>query len=118
MSLTKILLHVYLNICRERPIPLFPCVHRPWISHIITFVRSGLVRPGMVRSGQVKINLSQDTHQVIDDEHGVIAAPREVDDALGVLDPDVVAVRVVDQVGLVRGQVSEGGVVGGAVTAE
>ncbi len=55
---------------------------------------------------------------MIDDEHGVVAAPREVDDALGVLDPDVVAVGIVDQVGLVRGQVGEGGIVGGAVTAE
>ncbi len=91
------------------PPPPFPCV-----SHVITIdIRSGLVRPG-----QVKINLSQNTHQVIDDEHGVVAASREVDDAFGVLDPDVVTVRVVDQVGLVRGQVSEGGIVGGAVAAE
>ena len=55
---------------------------------------------------------------MVDDEHGVVAASREVDDAFRVLHADVVAVGVVDQLGLVRSQVRKGGIVGRAVRAE
>ena len=51
-------------------------------------------------------------YQVINDEHRVLAALRKVDDALGVLDANFVAVGVADHLGLVRGQVCERRLVG------
>ena len=51
-------------------------------------------------------------YQVIHDEHRILAAFRKVDDALGVLDANFVAVGVADHLGLVRGQVCERRLVG------
>ena len=42
----------------------------------------------------------QNVQEVIDDAHGVVAVPRKVEDALGVLHADLVAVGVVDHLGL------------------
>ena len=48
----------------------------------------------------------EDVEEVIDDGHGVVAVPREVEDALGVLHANLVTVGVVHHLGLLLQRVN------------